>query len=98
MGLGWCATSAAPPWPTRPRSPAGLCETHRTGPAGQPAVVNPATEGLDWLQGDTLIYASIDWEHSAPCKDRGRPVDWHDLDPLAHAHATTAEQALRARR
>lgn len=88
-----CGTALADP----PTVTGRLCEAHRTGPDGQPAVVNPATEGLYWLQRDNLFYAPIDWEHSAPCKDRGRPVDWNDLDPLAHLQATIAEQALRAR-
>jgi hypothetical protein len=88
-----CGTALADP----PTVTGRLCEAHRTGPHGQPAVVNPATEGLYWLQWDTLFYAPTDWEHSAPCKDRGRPVDWNDLDPLGHLQATTAEQALRAR-
>lgn len=51
-----------------------LCDQHRTGPDGQPTAVNPATEGLYWLDGDTLIYAPIDWERKSPCKDAGEPV------------------------
>jgi hypothetical protein len=51
-----------------------LCRLHRTGPAGQPAVADPATEGLYWLDGDTLTYAPIGSQRQSPCKDAGEPV------------------------
>jgi hypothetical protein len=73
-----------------------LCQLHRTGPAGQPAVADPATEGLYWLDGDTLTHAPIDSQRRSPCKDAGEPVDWSELDPLATYRAEQAQAALRA--
>ena len=73
-----------------------LCDQCRTGPQGQPAVVNPATEGLYWLDGNTLIYASPDWEDKAPGFANAKPVDWAELDPLATYQAERAQEPLTA--
>lgn len=73
-----------------------LCDTHRTGPAGQPAVADPATEGLYWLDGGTLFYAPVEWERRLPMPEAAQPVVREVLEPAARRRAQRAYAALRA--
>jgi hypothetical protein len=79
-----------------PGSTGRLCEEHRTGPAGQPAVADPVTEGLYWLYGGTLVYAPVEWERRLPMPQAAQPVVWEVLEPAARRRAQRARAALRA--
>ncbi|MEJ3743168.1 hypothetical protein WEI85_07765 [Actinomycetes bacterium KLBMP 9797] len=81
---------------TAPPSVTGrLCQTHRVGPHGQPATVDPATEGLFWLVGRALYYAAPRATDNAPSRD-GALVDFAELDPIATAQALDAHARLDA--
>jgi hypothetical protein len=76
-----------------PAATGGLCDTCRTGPAGQPVAVDPVTTGLYWLDAATgaLMYVG-------PVQDSAdswpAPYDWDNVDELAAARARTARQHL----
>jgi hypothetical protein len=72
-----------------------LCDEHRTGPQGQPALIDPDTEVLYWHDGDTLMYAEPDPDNP-PGQHTAKPYDWDDPDPdpMVHMRARAAETAL----
>ncbi|MDR7277632.1 hypothetical protein [Catenuloplanes atrovinosus] len=86
-----CGTSLHEP----PTVTGRLCPAHRTGPAGQPAVVDPDTATLYWLDGNTLMH----WQPDADSWARprtGLPYTGDpDADPTAHRRAVRADAALR---
>lgn len=73
---------------------ARLCDRCRTGPGGQPAVVDAHTGGLYWLHGDTLMYAEPH-PHDAPHCWQARPVTPGVRGPDADERARYAVACLR---
>ncbi|MDR7277633.1 hypothetical protein [Catenuloplanes atrovinosus] len=75
-----------------------LCPAHRTGPAGQPAVVDPDTATLYWLDDDTLMTGPRKTD-AAHRPRAGQPYTGDpDTDPHTHQQAMRAYAALTAKR